>query len=54
MEDKLHNRLIADISEVNRLRASRLVYRDTGPPPLFLYIALVKKPLLPKPAKTES
>lgn len=41
MEEKLHNRLISDISDVNRLRASRLVYRDTGPPPLFLYIALV-------------
>ena len=33
MEEKLHNRLISDISDVNRLRASRLVYRDTGPPP---------------------
>jgi hypothetical protein len=39
-QEKIHNRLIADISSVNSTRASRLVYRGGSGRLLFLYVAL--------------
>ena len=40
-QEKVHSRLIADISSVNSTRASRLVHRGGSGRLLFLYVALV-------------